>query len=244
MDIFQRTELIAGRAMMESASRCRVIIFGLGGVGSWCAEALVRSGIGHITLVDSDTVAESNINRQLPALCTTVGQVKVDVLRQRLLQINPQADISAVHAFYEPETADSFHIEDYDFCIDAIDSMASKPHLILRCTDPRTAPRTGFFSSMGAALKLHGTMVEVAEFSKVHGCPLARALRQRFKRQGVWPRRKFRCVFSPERLSNREESPAGEYANGTFAHTTAIFGMNLAGLVIEKLYEQSGATGV
>lgn len=244
MEIFQRTELIAGKAMMEAASSCRVIIFGLGGVGSWCAEALIRSGIGHLTLVDSDTIAVSNINRQLPALCSTVGQVKVDVLRSRLLEINPDADITAIHAFYEPETAENFHIRDYDFCIDAIDSLSSKAHLIMHCTDPATAPRSSFFSSMGAALKLHGTMVNVAEFAKVQGCPLARALRQRFKRQGVWPRRKFKCVYSPERLTNRESSTSGEYANGTFAHTTAIFGMNLAGLVIEKLYEQSASAGV
>lgn len=226
--------LAGGREMLDGASETSVILFGVGGVGSWCAEALIRSGIGHLTIVDSDAVDVSNINRQLPATTATVGRVKVEVMRERLLEINPHAEISAIRGRYNEATADSFGIRNYDFAIDAIDSLADKAHLILHCTDPSTAPREAFFSSMGAALKLDPSRIAVAEFWKVNGCPLARALRTRFKKRGVFPRRKFQCVYSPERLSNRMDSAVP----GTFAHTTAIFGLTLAGLVVEKLYSR------
>ncbi len=235
--------------MMTRLKDTHVILFGTGGVGSWCAEALIRSGIGHLTLVDSDTIAVSNINRQLPATVHTVGLEKVGVLRERLLSINPHAEVRAIRGIYSQETAEAFHIEQYDYAIDAIDSLSNKADLILRCTTPSTAPKRGFFSSMGAALKLHSTAIDLAEFRKVTGCPLARALRNRFKKAGTMPRRKFLCVYSPERISNRiSVSPPAESndsdswsarkasINGTFAHTTAIFGMMLAGLVIEKEY--------
>lgn len=222
--------------MMECLSSTRVIIFGVGGVGSWCAEALARSGVGHITIVDSDIVAESNINRQLPALHSTVGLPKVEVLRHRLTDINPEAEIIAIQGRYTPETAAEFAIETYDFAIDAIDSLPDKTDLILRCTAPGTKPRVAFYSSMGAARKLHPEQIRTAEFWKVQGCPLARALRTTFKRTGRYPG-KFKCVYSPERLDHREEAPRG--VNGTFAHTTAIFGLTLAGMVVEKLYALS-----
>ncbi len=251
-DIFSRTALAAGEDMMERLSRCSVIVFGVGGVGSWCAEALVRSGVGHITLVDSDLVDITNVNRQLQATTLTVGQPKVDVLRDRLLSINPEADIKAVRGIYDSTTAESFNIPSYDFAIDAIDSLENKADLILRCTDPATAPREGFYSSMGAALKLDPTKIATAEFWKVEGCPLARALRTKFKRSGRFPKRKFKCVYSPERLSNRIKAQvpaqAGESdtwtarkaaVNGTFAHTTAIFGLTLGSLVIQKIYAET-----
>ena len=248
--IFGRTTLIAGPEMMETLRHTRVIIFGLGGVGSWCAEALVRSGIGHITLVDSDDVAASNINRQLPATTRTVGRPKVEVLRERFLEINPECDITAIRGIYSEDTAAGFDIPSYDYAIDAIDSLANKAHLILWCTNRATAPRRGFYSSMGAALKISGTTISVAPFDKVAGCPLARALRTYFKRRDLWPRRKFLCVYSPERLSNRAEpagpadpsdtwSPRKVAINGTFAHTTAIFGLQLAGLLIEDIYRKA-----
>ncbi|MDE7427533.1 MAG: tRNA threonylcarbamoyladenosine dehydratase [Muribaculaceae bacterium] len=232
-EVFQRTSLIAGAEMMDRMSRTSVIIFGVGGVGSWCAEALVRSGIGHLCIVDSDTVALSNINRQLMALNSTVGQPKVEVLRSRLRDINPACDITAIQAVYDSSTADRFELEKYDYVIDAIDSLSCKAHLILHATGLR-GWKGRFFSSMGAALKLHADMIQTAEFYKVYGCPLARALRNRFKRLGQYPRHKFTCVFSPEVVKNRSESQ--DRANGTFAHTTAIFGLTLAGLVIQDLY--------
>ena len=239
-EFFSRTALVAGPDMMEALRECRVIVFGTGGVGSWCVEALARSGVGHITIVDSDTVAASNINRQLPALSSTVGKAKVDVVAQRIAGINPEAEVTALEMRYTPETAADFGLENYDFVIDAIDSLADKANLILRCTDPATAPRRGFFSSMGAARKLDASKIAVAEFWKVEGCPLARALRTRFKRSGVYPRRKFKCVYSPETLPHRSDDGTG--ANGTFVHTTAMFGLRLAGLVIETLYKIPAAS--
>lgn len=231
---FSRISLLAGDTMMKELARSRVLIFGVGGVGSWCVEALARTAVGHITMVDSDSVAPSNINRQLPATVDTVGQPKTEVLAHRILAINPEAHVEAIQARYVPETAADFRIEEYDYVIDAIDSLADKAHLILRCTDPATAPRRAFFSSMGAARKLHPEMIHTAEFWKVEGCPLARALRTRFRRAGTFPRRKFKCVYSPETLPHRAEGPVG--INGTFMHSTAIFGLTLASLVIEDIY--------
>lgn len=234
-DIFQRTELLFGREVMERLASLRVIVVGVGGVGSWCAESLVRSGIGHITIVDPDSVAVSNVNRQLMATVTTIGQPKVEVLRQRLLQISPSTAVTAIQQTFCEDTADSFHLQSYDYIIDAIDSLRDKALLIRRATE--TSAR--FFSSMGAALKLDPTRIRVTDFWRVQGDPLARALRKRFKRDGLYPKRKFLCVYSDELLTNKGEStenPADSnkaQINGTVAHVTAIFGFMLAGLVVK-----------
>lgn len=128
--IFGRTELLLGEDVMQVLSRTKVIIFGVGGVGSWCAEGLVRSGIKHLTIVDSDRVSITNVNRQLMATVKTVGQVKVEALKTRLLEINPDAEIEAVQAIYCDETADSFDLDSYDYVIDAVDSLKNKALLI------------------------------------------------------------------------------------------------------------------
>ena len=222
-DIFQRSELLLGAEVMERIAGKRVIVFGVGGVGSWCAESLVRSGIKHLTIVDSDSVCASNINRQLMATTQTVGQVKVDVLKERLLSINPAAEITALHQFFTAETADSFHLESYDYIIDAIDTLKDKTLLILMACNTEAK----FFSSMGAALKLDPTRIKIAEFWKVHGDPLARVIRKRFKREGQYPARKFMCVYSDELVE-----PQGE-GKGSLVHITAIFGHMLAGLVVQ-----------
>lgn len=231
---FERTALVAGSDMMARMAAARVTVFGVGGVGSWCVEALARSGIGNITIVDPDEVAVSNINRQLPALHSTVGRPKVEVVARRIADINPAAKVTAIQGRYTPDNGASFNLADEDFVIDAIDSLADKADLILRCTDPPTAPRTAFYSSMGAARKLDPAKIRTTEFWKVDGCPLARALRTRFRRSGIFPRRKFQCVYSPETLPHRLNDGSG--ANGTFAHATAIFGLTLASLVITRLY--------
>ena len=223
---FERTSLLAGDEMMEHLAATRILIFGVGGVGSWCVEALARTGFGHITMVDADCVAQSNINRQMPALVSTVGEPKVEVLRRRLLDINPDAEVTAILGRYTSETASDFDIESYDYVIDAIDSLADKVDLILRCTDPATAPRRAFYSSMGAARKLDPSKIATSEFWKVEGCPLARALRTRFRRSGIYPKRKFKCVFSHETLPHRKDCEKG--VNGTFAHATSVFGLTLA----------------
>ena len=243
--IFNRAERLLGADFMQRAARCRVIVFGVGGVGSWCAEGLVRSGIGHLTLVDSDCVSVTNINRQRMATVHTVGRPKVEALREQLLDINPEADISIVQQFYSEENASQFGLEQYDYVIDAIDSLASKAALILHATSCDIP----LFSSMGAALKFDPTAIRVAEFWNVKGCPLARALRQRFKKHHTFPRHKFQCVFSEELLTNRgEEKPeplAGEasmvvtHGNGSLAHITAIYGFTLSGLVLQHLENRS-----
>ena len=227
-DFFHRTELLVGTEGMARLASARVILFGVGGVGSWCAESLIRSGIGHLTIVDSDCVDVTNINRQLPATTETVGQPKVEVLRARLLTINPEAEIIARQERYTPQTAESFGLENYDYVIDAIDSLPDKADLILRASGLKTK----LFSSMGAAFKMDPTRIQVAEFWKVAGCPLAAALRNRFKRNKTFPKRKFRCVFSDEM-----KRPKDAKENGTVVHITAVFGFTLAGLVIKDVIE-------
>lgn len=221
-DIFQRSEILLGAEAMERLAQKRVIVFGVGGVGSWCAEGLVRSGIRQLTIVDSDSVCASNINRQLMATTETVGQVKVEVLRQRLLAINPAAQITAIHEFFTAETADSFHLDSYDYIIDAIDSLKDKALLILMACRSEAK----LFSSMGAALKLDPARIKIAEFWKVQGDPLARVLRKRFKREGQFPERKFMCVYSDELVEAQGEG------KGSLVHITAVFGMMLTSMVI------------
>lgn len=241
-EYLMRSHLLLGDKALERLTNARVIVFGVGGVGSWCAESLVRSGVTELTIVDSDRVCVTNINRQLMATTSTVGRLKVEVLRERLLDINPEARITAIPEIFCAESAKGFELSTYDVIVDAIDSLQHKMLLIeMAC---RT--KALFVSSMGAALKLDPTRIQVAEFNKVKGCPLARALRQRFKREGRRPSRRFQCVFSDELLPNHIEdgpvAPAaaeGSFkkaqANGTAAHITAIFGFMLAGLVIQKL---------
>ena len=224
-EIFDRAELLLGTEKMERLGRLRVILFGVGGVGSWCAEALVRTGVGHITIVDSDVVATSNINRQLPATTLTVGRSKVEVMAERLRSINPDCEITARAERFTASTEAQFPLDGYDVVVDAIDSVADKALLILRATEQRGVR---LFSSMGAARKLDPTRVRVAEFWSVKGCPLAAALRSRFKRQGLYPKRKFKCVFSDEvRPNGRPDGP-----NGSLMQITATWGMLLAWLVI------------
>ena len=237
-----RSRLLLGDTVMERLATARVIVFGLGGVGSWAVEALARTGIRRLTIVDNDCVTESNINRQMPARIDTVGRLKVDVVREQIALINPDAEVTALAEAYTPETAASFHLEDYDYVIDAIDSLSNKVALILHAT---SLQGVRLFSSMGAARKLDPQKIRVAEFYDVEGCPLARAIRQRMKRMGVRPRRKFKCVYSPELVDNHgsDTAEAGTGAwdsvkgapNGSLLHITGIFGFTLAGLVISDL---------
>jgi len=227
--IFRRAELLLGDDAMSRIAEKRVIIFGVGGVGSWCAESLVRSGIRKLTIVDSDCVSVTNINRQLMATTKTVGQVKVDALKERLLAINPSAEITALQQVFSADTASQFGLEGYDYIIDAIDSLKDKALLILLACQSKAK----LFSSMGAALKLDPTRIKTAEFWKVTGDPLARALRNRFKRDKQFPKRKFQCVFSDELLENKKPIDPEDKGNGSIVHITAIFGLMLSGLVVQ-----------
>jgi len=243
--ILKRTELLLGAPAMQKIAEKKVIIFGTGGVGSWCAESLVRSGIVKLTIVDNDIICITNINRQLMATTKTIGKTKVNILKKRLLEINPKAEIIALQKVYSRETANSFQLENYDYIIDAIDSLENKVHLIQAATGTNAV----FFSSMGAALKIDATKIRVAEFWKVQGCPLARALRSRLKKFGM-PSKKFLCVYSEELLQNKgENSLCSEenskwdstkaQINGTIAHITAIFGFMLAGLVMKDIVKNA-----
>ncbi len=243
--IFNRTERLVGGDILQSLRSQRVIVFGVGGVGSWCVEALVRSGIQHITIVDSDRVAVSNVNRQLMATTKTIGAIKVEALKEHLLDINPHAEITAMQSLFNETTADSFHLEQYDYIVDAIDSLRDKLLLI----EHACRTKATFFSSMGAALKIDPTKVEVAEFWKVKGCPLGAALRHRFRQLKRRPAKKFQCVFSQELLSNlgddrsvdaafghHDPNPKKAQVNGSLLHITGIFGFTLAGLIINDIY--------
>ncbi|MDE7473630.1 MAG: tRNA threonylcarbamoyladenosine dehydratase [Muribaculaceae bacterium] len=250
-EIQSRARRLLGHDNMHRLETIRVIVIGVGGVGSWCVESLVRSGVRHVTIVDCDRVAVSNINRQLMATTETVGQVKVDALKAHLLTVNPAAEIDARREVFCAENAAGFDLDSYDYIIDCIDSLKDKALLIETAT--RTHAR--FYSSMGAALKLDPTRVQVAEFWHVTGCPLARALRQRFKRQGIRPARKFQCVYSDELLENLGPDPIDETfsddltagpqpspkarINGSLMHITAMFGLTLAGLVIKDVMKKS-----
>ncbi len=261
-EIFHRTGLLFGETVMERMANVRVILFGIGGVGSWCAESLIRTGIHHLTIVDSDRIHVTNINRQLHATTLTVGEVKTEVLKKRLLEINPEAEITALQKIYDQDNHESFRLEEYDDIIDAIDSLSSKVHLIRQATKTDAT----FFCSMGAALKLDPTRIKVAEFWKVQGCPLAAKIRGMI-RKGELPAKKFRCIYSDELLKNRgadkpataatqSTTPAEELPgdpalahhdwsakkaaiNGTAAHITAIYGFTLAGLVIQDIYNKT-----
>ena len=238
-----RVTRLLGSAATEALQNARVIIFGIGGVGSWTAECLARSGVGTLTIVDADVVAESNINRQLVATVSAIGRPKTEVLAERLLDINPDLNLTCRPERYTAETAPTFRLEDYDIVVDAIDSLADKASLIVHATSLHGVT---LISSMGAALKSDPTRIAVAEFWKVKGCPLAAALRRRFKKSGIMPRRKFKCVYSDELLPNRGDNIGsrgtmtfGKVAvNGALCHITAIFGFTLAGLAVEKLIQE------
>jgi len=190
-DQFSRTERLLGRGSIDKLKSRRVAVFGLGGVGGHCAEALCRSGVGTLHLFDGDVVDITNINRQIIATHDTVGRVKTEVMRERLLTINPQAQIEAFRLFYLPETADEVDLALYDYVIDAIDTMAAKLELICR-TDALGVP---IISSMGAANKLDPAAFEVADIYETSVCPMARVMRKELRRRGIGS---LKVVYSKE----------------------------------------------
>lgn len=257
---FHRVELVTGRDNWQKLQDTRVIIFGVGGVGSWCAESLIRTGVGHLTIVDSDRVCITNVNRQLQATTKTVGQIKVDALRDHLLTINPRADIVGIEKIYDASSSESFNLDSYDYIIDAIDSLSSKVHLIMA----GVASKATIYSSMGAACKIDPTRIKVTDISKTHGCPLARLVRGKLKEARF--RGKLKVVFSDELLENGtaeigcgtgscvcpkfadkdgEKVEAHEWCsskkqiNGSLVHITGSFGFMLAGLVFQDVAEKN-----
>ena len=236
-EIYQRAGLLLGDDVMEALGSLRVIVFGIGGVGSWCAEGLLRDGVRHLTIVDSDCVDISNVNRQLEATMLTVGRPKVEVMKERLLEINARAEVTALEKSYSDDTCEEFALDSYDVVIDAIDSLKDKISLLLRAS--RTHAKV--YSSMGAALKVDPTRVRVAEFWDVRGCPLGALLRKKMRKEGVAPASKIMCVYDEEVLEGRGEPiPSTDVrkavTNGSLVHITAIYGMTLCGLVVKDVY--------
>ena len=231
--MFSRSIALLGEKSMTLLQSKRVILFGIGGVGSWCAETLIRTGLIHLTIVDGDDVQPSNINRQLPATLATLGMPKVEALKKRLLEINPEAKIEAVHAMYEGQMDDAqrmakgtiYDFSRYDYVIDAIDSVADKTDLILCATRTRGVK---IFCSMGAALRFDPTQVTTGELMDIKGDALAKAVRARMKQMNRKPSRKVRCVYSTEQAQRCE-------TRGSLMQVTAVFGCTLAALVIEDI---------
>lgn len=188
---FSRTELLFGKEAMEKLRRARVAVFGIGGVGGYTVEALVRSGVGAVDLIDDDKICLTNINRQIYATRKTVGQYKVDVATQRIAEINPDIKVTTYKTFYTPETADQFDFTAYDYIVDAIDTVTGKLALVQNAD----AAGTPIISSMGAGNKVDPTAFEVADIFQTSVCPLAKVMRHELKRMGI---RKLKVVYSKE----------------------------------------------
>ena len=188
---FSRTELLLGKEAMDKLQNSRVAVFGIGGVGGYVCEALVRSGIGAFDLIDDDKVCLTNLNRQIIATRKTVGQYKTEVMRDRILEINPKAEVRIHNCFYLPENADDFDFSEYDYVVDAVDTVTAKLELIMRAKESGTP----VISSMGAGNKLDASAFRVADIYKTKVCPLAKVMRRELKKRGV---KKLKVVYSEE----------------------------------------------
>lgn len=214
---------------MQKLGRARVIIFGIGGVGGYALEALVRSGVGSVTAVDSDTVSVSNLNRQIVATAKTVGKLKVEAARERALDINPDIDFRSLPLFYSEETAEKIDLARYDYVIDAIDTVSAKLHLIKSATE-KSIP---IISSMGAGNKLDPTAFKVADIYKTSVCPLARVMRTELKKMGV---KKLKCVYSEELPQKAvADGEHGRHAPASIATIPSVVGLIIANEVIRDL---------
>lgn len=240
MNEFSRTELLIGQAAFEKLQNSRVAIFGVGGVGGYVCEALVRSGVGHFDLIDNDTVSLTNINRQIIALHSTIGKLKVDVMKERMLDINPDVDVSVHPCFYLPETADQFDFSNYDYVVDAIDTVTGKIEIIVQA-DAHQVP---VISSMGAGNKLNPAMMEVSDIYKTSVCPLARVMRRELKKRHI---KHCKVVYSKEKaiqpsqaslekyVADSEENFTKKSIPGSTAFVPSVAGLILASEVIKDL---------
>ena len=229
---FSRTELLIGEASIEKLKNSRVAVFGIGGVGGYVVEALVRSGIGNIDLIDNDTVSITNINRQIIAAHNTIGKLKVDAAEERILNINPNVNVKKYKTFFTPETSSEFDFTKYDYVVDAIDTVSGKLEIIA-CAKNAGVP---IISSMGAGNKLHPEMFEVADISKTSVCPLAKVIRQELKKRGI---KKVKVVYSKELpikpLTQPDEPNIKHQIPGSIAFVPSVAGLIIAGEVIRDL---------
>ena len=241
---FCRTEWLLGKEGMARLQKSRVAVFGLGGVGSYVVEGLIRSGVGHLFLVDKDTIAVSNINRQLPATEETVGRYKADVVKEHALTINPEAEIEVRRAFYLPETAADFFTQSFDYLVDAVDNVTAKIDLAVQAQQ-RNIPA---ISSMGAGNKLQPALFKVADIMETRVCPLAKVMRRELRKRGVT---KLKVVYSEEEAIKpkydqellAQQAATGERLSpGSIAFVPSVAGMIIAGEVVKDI--AFGRTGI
>ena len=241
---FSRTELILGKKAMEKLANSRVAVFGIGGVGGYTVEALVRSGVGALDIVDDDRVCLTNINRQIYATCKTMGKYKVDVATERIAEINPNAVVHAYKTFYTPETANQFDFTQYDYVVDAIDTVTGKIGLVLQAQ----AAGTPIISSMGAGNKLDPTAFRVANIYETSVCPLAKVMRKELSRRGV---KSLKVVYSEEkpivplgaetdeilceRPDTERQHAAKRQVPGSNAFVPSVVGLIIASEVVKDL---------
>ena len=225
-----RTEALIGKSAVEKLKKSRVAVFGVGGVGGFVAEALARSGIGEIDLIDSDKVSISNINRQIVALHSTVGKYKTEVMAERIKDINPSAKVNVYNIFYLPENADDFDFLQYDYIVDAVDTVSAKLSIVERAY----ALKVPVISSMGAGNKLNPTAFEVEDIYKTSVCPLAKVMRRELKKRGV---EKLKVVYSKEepKLSELIDAETGKRAPASISFVPSVAGLIIAGEVIKDL---------
>ncbi len=243
LDQFSRTELLLGREAMERLARARVAVFGLGGVGGYVVEALARSGVGALDLIDSDRISLTNLNRQILATHRTLGQFKADAARERVLEIDPEAAVTVWKVFYGPETAGQFDFSQYDYVVDAIDTVTGKLALIQQAQ----AAGTRIISCMGAGNKLDPTAFRVTDISKTEGCPLARVMRKELRKQGIGHLKVVYSTELPRALLRpaEAEAPAGTDTRpgsavrrdtpGSISFVPAAAGLVLASAVVREL---------
>lgn len=221
-EIYSRTQMLVGKDAVNKLMNSHVIVFGAGGVGGYVIEALARSFVGEITVVDNDTVSVSNINRQILATCSTVGRLKVDVAKERILSINPQCIVHTSDAFFLPENSDTFDFTQYDYIVDAIDTVSGKIELA-KIAQQKKIP---IIASMGTGNKLHPEMLEIADIYKTSVCPLARAMRNLCKKHGI---KKLKVVYSKEEIKRAEDIVI---ENGRAIPASSAFVPAAAGLII------------
>ena len=225
---FSRLELLIGQEAMSRLTRKRVAVFGIGGVGGHVAEALARSGVGALDLIDKDTVDVTNLNRQIVALHSTIGKSKVDVMKERILDINPECQVHAYQCFYLPETKDDFDFFQYDYVVDAVDTVTAKIQLVMeakRCKTP-------LISSMGTGNKMNPAAFEVADLYQTSVCPLARVMRRELKKRGI---SQLKVVYSREEAIHPDFPEGEEVVPGSNAFVPSVAGLILASEVVKDL---------
>lgn len=227
-DKFIRTRNLIGDEAMDKLAKSRVAVFGIGGVGGHVVEALARSGVGAIDIIDRDTVAESNINRQIIATLSTVGKYKVDAMKERIADINPDCKVGAYHCFYLPDTKDEFDLSNYDYVVDAVDTVTAKLTLVCEAKE-KGVP---IISSMGAGNKLNPAMFEVADIYKTSVCPLAKVMRRELKKRGI---ESLKVVYSKEEAIKPDNGSGEERTPGSTAFVPSVAGLIIASEVIKDL---------